>query len=581
MAPDKTVLADRYQIEAPLGQGGMGCVYLARQLETDAMVAIKEMVPPEPTLRDIALGQFMHEAEMLSALSHPGLPRVHELFEYEGRPYLVMDYIKGRSLDTIVGQEEPVDELMLLCWAEELCEVLDYLHRHDPVVIYRDLKPGNIMLDTEGHLRLIDFGISKTFDSASPETRLYAQCVSPGFTAPEQYGIGTTDARSDIYSLGATLYSMLTQSVPVSAVERAAGSAPLPPLSEVRPDVSARMVEAIDKMMALRPTERPADIDTVRTLLGIKLPADRASTVRDSWRPKPKLPKAPGTAVPGPRAEIKHVNANQLRFACLEMGQGPLLLCLHGFPDTPYTWEPVLPALAAAGYRVVAPYLRGYPPTSLAPDGDYSILSVGQDVLALIEALGSTHAVVVGHDWGAMATYAAASIRPQAVRKMVVLAVPHPRTLSPLALSRSSHFITFQLRDRSVKALRRPGFVRDIYRKWSPGWDVPDDELAPVLEVFDTPGGAEGALGYYWSFGLDATLPGRKMVRDILRRQTSVPTLAMYGQDDGTLRGGAFAGSDKAFTGSYEMVALPGVGHFVHREARDIFLEKTLAFLKR
>ena len=280
---------------------------------------------------------------------------------------------------------------------------------------------------------------------------------------------------------------------------------------------------------------------------------------------------------------LRQVTANGLRFSFHEEGRGPLVLLLHGFPDTPETWAEVQPALAALGYRTVAPFMRGYPPTEAPADGDYSLLRLGADVLALIEALGETRAVVVGHDWGAFAAYAAANLDPSRLAKLVTLAIPHPGALrfSLASLVKSSHFITFQLRARALKRLRRDDFaeVGAICRKWSPTWRPSDADLAPVKRCLGSPGGLEGALGYYWSFRAD--LLGRRgaEARRVARSKTSVPTLAFFGDLDGALDLAAIDRAPALFTGPYEAVRIPTAGHFMHREAPQLVLAKMRAFL--
>src|SRR5580700_9385009 len=125
------------------------------------------------------------------------------------------------------------------------------------------------------------------------------------------------------------------------------------------------------------------------------------------------------------------VVANGVRFAFFEEGSGPLVLLLHGFPDTPHTWDAVRPAVAAAGYRAVSPFLRGYAPTAIPADGAYDGDTLGRDALALIEALGAERAIVVGHDWGAGAAYSAAALGPARVTKLVTVGIPHPASLKP------------------------------------------------------------------------------------------------------------------------------------------------------
>lgn len=285
------------------------------------------------------------------------------------------------------------------------------------------------------------------------------------------------------------------------------------------------------------------------------------------------------------QGDTRTVSANGLRFACFEAGIGPLVLLLHGFPDTPHTWSFVQPQLARAGYRVVAPYLRGYPPSEAPADGDYSVLRLGNDILALIEALGERQAIVVGHDWGAFAAYAAANLNPGRVLKLVTAAIPHPGALRPSlrTLLKAHHFVTFQFRSRALARLMRNDLaeIDTIYRRWSPNWDVTETDLAPVKQALRQPGGMQGALGYYWSFAQDAFGSRAAEVRRLVSARTTVPTLAFFGEEDGALDQSNLERTRQCFDGEYELVWIPKVGHFLHREAPQLFLDKTLEFIKR
>jgi pimeloyl-ACP methyl ester carboxylesterase len=182
------------------------------------------------------------------------------------------------------------------------------------------------------------------------------------------------------------------------------------------------------------------------------------------------------------------VRANGVDFAYLEAGQGPLVLCLHGFPDTAWSFVPVLKHLAAAGYRAVAPFMRGYQPSGLAPDGDYRIITLGRDALALIEALGAQRAVLVGHDWGAVTTYTAAALAPERAA-----ALPHLHrflfwpTLRQLKRSRYMGF--FQLRGIPERRIVADDFkwLRALIREWSPGWNFSEDDFGPSKPRSPTP----------------------------------------------------------------------------------------------
>ncbi|HEY3998936.1 MAG TPA: protein kinase, partial [Candidatus Xenobia bacterium] len=240
--------------------------------------------------------QFRREAQMLHLLQHDNLPRVHDFFEEGGRHYLVMDYIQGVTLEETI-RFEPASEAQVLGWSQELCQVLDYLHTHSPPIIFRDLKPSNIMLGDDGGIKLIDFGIAKDFDvDTGRGTRTTVRGAgTPGFAAPEQYGTGT-DVRTDIYSLGATLYCLLTRSIPPDATDRAGGALDLKPLPELRPDVSAQTAQVIGSMMSLNRNQRPGSIREVAEALGLAL-LDRASGPRSGPRTAP-VPVPAGAATP-------------------------------------------------------------------------------------------------------------------------------------------------------------------------------------------------------------------------------------------------------------------------------------------
>jgi len=255
----------------------------------------------------------------------------------------------------------------------------------------------------------------------------------------------------------------------------------------------------------------------------------------------------------------RFVDANGLRFGVLEQGAGPLVLLLHGFPDTAHTWEHALPAFAAAGYRAVAPFMRGYAPTAIPRDGRYDIDALGSDVLALIGALGEDRAVVVGHDWGAAAGYAAATLAPARVRLLVTLGVPHPRGFTP------SPVVAWKL--RHLLALRAPGAARRVARadfalldelvqRWSPAWQVPPGETARVKQTFREPGVLDAALGYYRALRVRGV--------EAYQQPVPVPTIAFAGEHD-IISPRAYEKVRHCFTSAYEVVQVPG-GHAMHRE---------------
>jgi pimeloyl-ACP methyl ester carboxylesterase len=262
----------------------------------------------------------------------------------------------------------------------------------------------------------------------------------------------------------------------------------------------------------------------------------------------------------------RFVDANGLRFAYLEQGTGPLVLLVHGFPDTAFTWDRALPALAAAGYRAVAPFTRGYAPTEIPASGAYDTDTLARDLIALILALGADAAVLVGHDWGASAAYAAAAMAPERVRLLVTMAIPHPRSIkpSPSLLWKVRHFATLRRAGAAERIRRRElALVDELWRRWSPAWkDIPPAETEAVKAAFREPGCLEAAIGYYRALSL--RLP------ESHRLPIAVPTVAFAGEHD-IIAPRAFEKARGCFTGSYEVVQVPG-GHFMHREHPDHFL---------
>ena len=193
------------------------------------------------------------------------------------------------------------------------------------------------------------------------------------------------------------------------------------------------------------------------------------------------------------------VEANGLTFAYIEEGSGPLVLMLHGFPDTAHTWDDLRPRIAAKGYRAVSPFMRGYHPSGVpAVDADQETLA--RDPLALISALGASEAVLIGHDWGASAAYGAAALGPDRVSKLITVAIPHPATLkpSPRKLWGARHFAAYKL-PGAAKRFARNDFeaLPAIYRRWSPTWSPPAEEFDAVRECFASPGSLDAAFGYY------------------------------------------------------------------------------------
>ncbi|MCA9773430.1 MAG: alpha/beta hydrolase [Myxococcales bacterium] len=280
-------------------------------------------------------------------------------------------------------------------------------------------------------------------------------------------------------------------------------------------------------------------------------------------------------------ATISTVEADGLRFAYRERGEGPLVLCLHGFPDTAYTFDGTLEVLAQAGYRAVAPFMRGYPPTERPADDDFGLGRLGRDAVALIDALGAHEAAVVGHDWGALAAYVAANLAPDKVRAIATAAVPHVRALRPTAAQarRSWYMLFFQLRLVAERAVRARDFalIDRLWRDWSPSWRYTEDDIRPVKEALADPDGLASALGYYRAMMFPGALDPSQ--RRLVFGRVSVPAITFAGMEDGCMGIEMFDETPACFTGPYELVRVAGAGHFMHREKPEFVHGRLLEFL--
>ncbi len=256
----QTVLGGRYQLLSCIGQGGMGAVYKAADTRfNNRPVAIKEMSSaglPPARLQE-AEAAFEHEAHLLADLLHPNLPRIYEHFTENERSYLVMDFIEGRTVEEylvkIGGGPLPVDQVVR--WAQQLCDVLNYLHTHQPPIVFRDLKPANVMMSESGHIFLIDFGIARIFKPGKQHDTV--ALGSPGYAAPEQYGKAQSTPRSDIYSLGALLHYLLT------GIDPSEQPFFFRPASQVNPAVNPALEALLKQMLEMDSERRPASAQDV------------------------------------------------------------------------------------------------------------------------------------------------------------------------------------------------------------------------------------------------------------------------------------------------------------------------------
>ena len=273
MLSNMSILRNRYRILEKRAQGGMAAVYRAADMHLAGKLwAVKEMSDAaitNPLDRQQAVAAFQQEAQMLASLSHPNLPKVTDYFSEDGREYLVMEFVEGQSLDELLTAcgNRPFTEEQVLGWAFQLCGVLEYLHQQN--IIFRDLKPSNIMIDRNGTVRLIDFGIARIFKvGKASDTAAFG---TQGYAPPELYGGSQSDLRADIYSLGATLHTLLTGFDPSQSPLQ------LPPTRQLNPSVSPETDRAITTSLAYKADQRWANVGAFRNALAAS-PAAKAIT---------------------------------------------------------------------------------------------------------------------------------------------------------------------------------------------------------------------------------------------------------------------------------------------------------------
>ena len=266
------LLHKRYRIVEILGQGGMGSVYRAVDENLGVDVAVKENL----FTTDEYARQFRLEAVILANLRHPNLPRVtdHFVIGDQGQ-YLVMDYIEGEDLRQRMERMGNITEDEAILMGAAMCDALSYLHTRKPPILHRDLKPGNVKITPDGHIFLVDFGLAKVLHG-SQATTTGARAMTPGYSPPEQYGTARTDPRTDIYSLGATIYAALTGIIPEDGLARAMDNTQLTPLRKRNSKVSKRLAAAIERAMGIDPADRYQNAEEFkRALLGSKSKTQR------------------------------------------------------------------------------------------------------------------------------------------------------------------------------------------------------------------------------------------------------------------------------------------------------------------
>ncbi len=302
-----SLLNGRYRIAGVLGQGGMGAVYLATDESLGVPCAVKENLNISSETDRL----FRREANLLAGLRHHCLPRVTNHFILGDQQYLVMDYIEGEDLRQRLAREGPLPENLVVAWAVQLCDALTYLHTLNPPVVHRDIKPANIKLTPAGDIALVDFGVAKP-TSIDQKTATATTAFTPGFTPPEQYGLGRTDARADEYALGATLFTLLTGQSPPDSVDRLLGNAKLIPPQALRPALSPSIAAAITRALEIKPEDRFPNVAAFKAALLGSAPAvpahpaaaayetQAASAAPSAESPPRATPEPPATWKPRP-----------------------------------------------------------------------------------------------------------------------------------------------------------------------------------------------------------------------------------------------------------------------------------------
>jgi pimeloyl-ACP methyl ester carboxylesterase len=276
-----------------------------------------------------------------------------------------------------------------------------------------------------------------------------------------------------------------------------------------------------------------------------------------------------------PGAHLETVDTGGASLTCLVAGTGPVAILAHGFPDCARTFRRQIPALVAAGFRVVAPWLRGYFPSTLARDGRYDLAALGNDLVALARHFSPRDPVrLVGHDWGALAGYAAAALAPEAFAHLTTVAVPHPLAvgasfLRPAQLRRSWYIAFFQIRGSAEWVLRRDNFalIDRLWRDWSPHLAVELEELTQAKAALARLPNTRAALAYYRAVPRAAFSPSTAR---LLRGRTRVPSLYVHGNDDGCFGVELVNDVERAYAAPVRVARLDG-GHFVHLENAERF----------
>ncbi len=284
------ILRDRYQIVRIIGQGGMGNIYLASDLRLEGrQTAVKEIEHDQSLTAELlkqAREQFQREATTLARLDHPNLPKVSDYFSIDNHDYLVMDYVPGKDLRTLMTEalqaKTFLEENIVLEWCAQLADALTFMHDQEPPILHRDIKPSNVKLTPSGVVKLVDFGLVKLLAKGEATITILQGQGTAYYTPLEQYGGdgSYTDARSDVYAFGATLYHLLTNQAPLEARDRFLNPDALPHPRQLNPKISPRVERAIMEAMALHPNDRPDSVaDFMTALTNIRSASQKRKTM--------------------------------------------------------------------------------------------------------------------------------------------------------------------------------------------------------------------------------------------------------------------------------------------------------------
>jgi serine/threonine protein kinase len=398
LAP-QSMLHQRYLIVGQAGRGGMSAVYQAVDtLSRNRHVAIKEMSQGHLDSGELAeaTARFQQEAALLGSLQHPNLPRIYGGFSEYGRSYLVMEYIDGKTLLQMLKDSggRPLPIAQVLDYAIQLCDVLTYLHSQNPPIIFRDLKPTNVMVKENGHVVLIDFGIARFFKEGQAQDTVFLG--SPGYAPPEQHGTSQTNPRSDLYSLGATLHCCLTGRDPFHAKDRFA----FPPVHQLNPLVPVELDQLIQRMVSMDEQQRPDSAQEVRqALLRIKQQASDATTGLD-----PVMASAPTQYNPPAPTPIRSTNSAPMNPPTVPVSAPPAYSQIPPISRTPQAG--VISSLATVwttrfiilfglmlALTVVGSFIAFNIPNPYGPSNNAGLdhaVELGLSVLLLLVAIGAT-----------------------------------------------------------------------------------------------------------------------------------------------------------------------------------------------